>query len=1078
MADPTVSDPACAVSSWAELPAWVVALRAATPQLSWKQAPALASGQGDWPAAWHLGEVALAAGSPPALLLCPVAAPTQLRVALTAAQPPPLWLPAGTSAESLAAALLPYREVAVPSRLQLPLPRRLFVGHTESLGAGFAELVARLAAHPAVEPAAWGSAYPDDPWPRPLPEALPAAARELLGRHYAAQAPDLPRSMTFVSRWSRSLLSLEDHAGALVLAIAPGRAAPEAEPSPASSPADPPLAGLPADVRWALRGLPTASAAELLACLQPSPPGQPLSPVAGAAAGDRVTALLGLAAIFAGDLQLIEVLRSLSSATSDWALRAAAIAVAQRQGFLLLLHELYASETDPELSAELHQLTETASGPRPAPRAGLLLLPQPGLAPARLERLLRGCGLQRVADCRQGYRQISWSSDDAHDRQATAAAEVDYLEDPVLGQRLIYLRGPQAPELARRCSALFPCWTAAAALELALQAPTPAAKVATLTPLAALLGDGALSQLAVRPVLAARLGDPLPAVRRAALLLLAQLADAAGAALRATLLTDPQLGAQTRSQLATPVRSVAELPQPLTAAEPETLLHEAEVARLGGNRAAASELLERALELAPLASAAYLTRARLHVEEGREWSALIDVTTALALARRQGLRLQAMHELLTAVRAQLTAAPTPPTPASELHAVANLKTLLRAGRPREVEEVAEQLLTLPGRAPLWWLAIGLARRDRGRPEQASAAFAAALALEPALPAARFLLAECLVELGDRQGAGRELAYLDPPVGQRRPRPSLLDAYADELLGRQAPWEDREHVFARVQLLRELGQAAAALAATTALLVREPEAADALLAHGILLGELGQPAAALAALDRALSALRPAERLLSEPDPLGTLQLYRALALAASGEKAAAAVALRQALRLSPERAAEVAAEPQLAALLAPGPLTAGPPGYAALRRLARQGLAAPADLAPDDSPAPAISAAVPAGQPAAAPPASAPHPGPSRPEAQPPPAALGKPARLQDAELLRTALRGQVAELLVAALAALDADASADACRALLAHAARGLGALQELGPQTFAAEAAAVQAILDATAAALGVGAATGQPA
>jgi hypothetical protein len=201
------------VSSWAELPAWVVALRAATPQLSWKQAPALASGQGDWPATWHLGEVTLAAGSPPALLLCPVAAPTQLRVALTAAQPPPLWLPAGTSAESLAAALLPYREVAVPSRLQLPLPRRLFVGHTESLGAGFAELVARLAAHPAVEPEGWGSAYPDDPWPRPLPEALPAAARELLGRHYAAQAPDLPRSMTFVSRWSRSLLSLEDHAG-------------------------------------------------------------------------------------------------------------------------------------------------------------------------------------------------------------------------------------------------------------------------------------------------------------------------------------------------------------------------------------------------------------------------------------------------------------------------------------------------------------------------------------------------------------------------------------------------------------------------------------------------------------------------------------------------------------------------------------------------------------------------------------------------------------------------------------------------------------------------------------------------
>ena len=83
---------------------------------------------------------------------------------------------------------------------------------------------------------------------------------------------------------------------------------------------------------------------------------------------------------------------------------------------------------------------------------------------------------------------------------------------------------------------------------------------------------------------------------------------------------------------------------------------------------------------------------------------------------------------------------------------------------------------------------------------------------------------------------------------RPPRPTLLDAYADELLGAQAPWESAEHAFVRVQLLRQLDCPAEALAVTAQLIAREPPAADALLAHGILLGELGQPAAALATLD--------------------------------------------------------------------------------------------------------------------------------------------------------------------------------------------------------------------------------------
>ncbi|HRI50447.1 MAG TPA: hypothetical protein PLW65_09715, partial [Pseudomonadota bacterium] len=293
--------------------------------------------------------------------------------------------------------------------------------------------------------------------------------------------------------------------------------------------------------------------------------------------------------------------------------------------------------------------------------------------------------------------------------------------------------------------------------------------------------------------------------------------------------------------------------------------------------------------------------------------------------------------------------------------------------------------------------------------------------------------------------------------------------------------------------------AEALAVTGELLRREPAAADALLAHGILLLELGQPAAALAALDRGRAALRPAERLLSEPDPLGTLQLYRAIALQSVGQKDAAEVALRHALRLSPERAAEAAADPQLAELT-PAAQPPCPAGYAALRQLARTGLVDPRPSAPDEAGGPAapLASASQAHAQGAGPLAEVDSArGRSRSEAGmglasgsvdvAPPAGAGASAGraasrpstadpLEDEELIWTALRGQVAELLVDALAALDADADAGARRELVARAVHGLGALRQLAPQTFTAQAQRVRAIIESAAAALGVAAELGE--
>ena len=261
MADPTASDPACPVSSAADRPAWLDALRAAAPDVRWLPAEPLL-GCRDRPGVRLVGEVVLAADAPPAQLLFDPQVPTALLARLGPEHPGPLWLAAGCSAESLAAALSPYRARKVPSRLQLPPAQRRFVGHTESLGQSFAELVARLAAHPALEPTGWGSAYPDDPWPRPLPADLPTPTRALLQQRFTAQSPDPPRSMTFVTRWSRSLVTLEDHPGGLGLVIAHDpvvtAVTPEAPGQGAMADAPAPLGELPVDVDWVVRGLPAA----------------------------------------------------------------------------------------------------------------------------------------------------------------------------------------------------------------------------------------------------------------------------------------------------------------------------------------------------------------------------------------------------------------------------------------------------------------------------------------------------------------------------------------------------------------------------------------------------------------------------------------------------------------------------------------------------------------------------------------------------------------------------------------------------------------------------------------------------
>ena len=387
MSDPTAFDPARSESLAAESLPWLAALRADPDaeragvrwQTAAREAAAGAAAASSLAAsdssAWRVGEVILGADRPPAQLFWRPASPHELFAKLDPRQPSQLWIPVGNSLATLTLALHRYRASAVPSRLQLPLLQRGFVGHRDWLGQGFAELAAEFAAHPALDPLSWGSAYADDPWPRPLPADLPSATCVLLQQHYAMQGEEGPRSLTFVTRWSRSLVVLEDHAGALVLATTyvgatdkagttplpeegtgaqPALPAAAELPAPAQSPASAELEDAPVDVRWVLADRAFVSATTLQERLRTA-----ASPAAMSGSGeDRVTTLLGLAAVYGDDLRLLTTLRWIARLTpGDWALRAAAIALAERRGYSLLLHELCAGETDPELAAELSALT-------------------------------------------------------------------------------------------------------------------------------------------------------------------------------------------------------------------------------------------------------------------------------------------------------------------------------------------------------------------------------------------------------------------------------------------------------------------------------------------------------------------------------------------------------------------------------------------------------------------------------------------------------------------------------------------------------------------------------------------------
>jgi len=304
--------------------------------------------------------------------------------------------------------------------------------------------------------------------------------------------------------------------------------------------------------------------------------------------------------------------------------------------------------------------------------------------------LLKTLGLELRAMQPRGARQF------CELRYADGAGrEVLCREDHILGLRVLFVGGPSADALAAELAAALPVHTLPRALSAAETAITGRERVATLGPLCALLAytehQDADWSSAAYALLGLRLRDREPAVRRAALCGAAYLLAPEVDELLQLAASDPELLPEVRRQLA---------------------------------------LRDRVRD--PLDYAARASRAEAERAAGRLFSALVEACTALALARRAGVKL---HGFM-ALRDGLYAALADPLP-DDVHALAPVQVLLELERFHEVEEVASALLSLgpePGTSrlplPLRASVVSLlaeALAGRGRPDLAGAALEQVLA---------------------------------------------------------------------------------------------------------------------------------------------------------------------------------------------------------------------------------------------------------------------------------------------------------------------------------------------------------------
>lgn len=153
------------------------------------------------------------------LLIIDRSRPDEVLIALSRDYAPFLWIPAGTTAESIRAALAVYFPSEDPPRARLHRIARYFIGNERMLDANIHDIENHYVASPFAAELSWGSASVEDPWPARIAtdEQIRTFTSDVL--RSARQDDDSVYSTSFRLQHSRAILTIEDHAGLFVIEI-------------------------------------------------------------------------------------------------------------------------------------------------------------------------------------------------------------------------------------------------------------------------------------------------------------------------------------------------------------------------------------------------------------------------------------------------------------------------------------------------------------------------------------------------------------------------------------------------------------------------------------------------------------------------------------------------------------------------------------------------------------------------------------------------------------------------------------------------------------------------------------------
>jgi tetratricopeptide (TPR) repeat protein len=451
--------------------------------------------------------------------------PVQLHLALSDAYPPFLWVPAGTTAGAMAAALGPVTARPSPTVVEMPAGYRTFLGYEEDFSIlnvysgepepATTDGLARLfTMSPFLELHSWGSACVDDPWPETIP-AQPTFGLKVLREQVKAnaQAPGRPPSETWRTVHSRSYLTLEQHGQILVLAARyrPGHHGQVVERVNAAFGCAYPT-DLPLDVLAVLGDYPVMDTGALEAALddQDEP--------------EQTAAILRLlGALWHGDLAALTRLGGYL-ASPERVVRAQAVNLALDHGLDFLVDRLCLTETDEEILGQIEEIADTRLADGTGTRGRSVVSEHPGGPEPQLLGASTGVAQVIGAAAAAGWaacadlppaterpRILTWRAGSEPGDEAL----VSYVEDHVGGCRFLMASGPGAQADLDALAGRLHTEPAEVLLERAAD-PDPVVAADALNALGALDPGGFGTPQRWAAVFEAALSRPERAVRRAA----------------------------------------------------------------------------------------------------------------------------------------------------------------------------------------------------------------------------------------------------------------------------------------------------------------------------------------------------------------------------------------------------------------------------------------------------------------------------------------------------------------------------------------------------------------------------------